>query len=327
MRHMTMRTSEPCVNAGLVLFILFMASDVRAGGSPSSEFEESFARIIVKNCLNCHNPSDRKGGLDLSQKDGLFKGGKSGPVIAAGKPDDSYLIERVREGSMPPKDKGRRLAPAEVAALAAWVKRGADWPAGRVLSSFEFTTERRAGYDWWSLQPLSRPSLQEPQRHGVRAENALDAFILEKLEQHGLSLAPPADKRTYLRRAKFDLLGLPPTPQEIDAFVADDSVNAHEKLIDRLLASPHYGERWGRHWLDVARFGESDGFENDRMREHAWHYRDYVIRSFNEDKPYPQFVKEQLAGDMLEPVTRDGLIATGFLVAGPWDEIQNVAKS
>ena len=119
MRHITMRRSEPCVNAGLVLFILFMASDVCAGGPPSSDFETSFARIIVKNCLNCHNPSDRKGGLDLSQKEGLSKGGKSGPVIAAGKPDDSYLIERVREGSMPPKDKGRRLAPAEVAALVA----------------------------------------------------------------------------------------------------------------------------------------------------------------------------------------------------------------
>src|SRR5207237_7973683 len=136
--------------------------------------------------------------------------------------------------------------------------------------------------------------------------------------------APATDRVPFLRRAKFDLLGLPPTPDELDAFVADRAPDAYERLLDRLLTSPHYGERWGRHWLDVVRYGESDGFENDKLRDHAWHYRDYVIRSFNEDKSYPQFVKEQIAGDVLPPVTRDGITATGFLVAGPWDERQHV---
>ncbi|HEV3078176.1 MAG TPA: DUF1553 domain-containing protein [Gemmataceae bacterium] len=306
----------------LALLTALLVPAARADAANAADFESAFARVVVKNCVNCHNATDLKGRLDLTQRQTLLKGGKSGPVVVAGKPDESYLIERVTEGSMPPKGKGRRLSAQEVEALRAWVANGAPWPAGRILSPFEFTTERRAGYDWWSLQPLTRPSLPN-----CRGDNAIDAFLIARLQEHGLSLAPPADKGTYLRRAKFDLLGLPPTPEEIDAFVADNAPDAYSRLIDRLLASPHYGEHWGRHWLDVARFGESDGFENDRMREHAWRYRDYVIRSFNEDKPYPQFTKEQLAGDMLQPITRDGLIATGFLVAGPWDEIQNVAQS
>ncbi len=191
---------------------------------------------------------------------------------------------------------------------------------------------------WWSLEPVRRPAVPElapaaafasPLSAGSPSplRNPIDAFVAAQLAEHGLALAPEADRATYLRRASYDLVGLPATPDEIDAFVSDPSPDAYEKLIDRLLASPHYGERWGRHWLDVVRFGESDGFENDKLREHAWRYRDYVIRSFNDDKPYPQFVREQLAGDVLEPITRDGIVATGFLVAGPWDEIQNVTKS
>jgi hypothetical protein len=289
-----------------------------------ADFEKDVALPIVKNCLGCHNGSEARGGLDLTRRDGLLKGGKGGLVVVPGNPDGSRLVERVAEGSMPPKKAGRPLPPGEVAGLRAWVRAGADWPAGRVLSPFEYTTDRRAGYDWWSLQPLTRPAPPVP---GDTTQNPIDAFILAQLREHGLTLAPPADRATYLRRAKYDLLGLPPTPEEIDAFVADPAPDAYEKLIDRLLASPHYGERWGRHWLDVARFGESDGFENDKLRDHAWRYRDYVICAFNDDRPYPQFVKEQLAGDVLEPPTQDGILATGFLVTGPWDEIQNAGKS
>src|SRR5262249_17466442 len=234
--------------------------------------------------------------------------------------------ERVAEGSMPPKKAGSRLAKTEVDQLRAWVQAGANWPEGRVLSLFELTTDRRAGYDWWSLQPLTQ-SAAPIVRNGAWPRNVSDFFILNKLEARGLEPASETDRVTFLRRAKFDLLGLPPTLEEIDAFTADRSCDAYEKLIDRLLASPHYGERWGRHWLDVVRFGESDGFENDKLRDHAWRYRDYVIQSFNSDKPYPQFIKEQLAGDVVSPPSRDGVIATGFLVAGPWDEIQNVGKS
>ncbi len=311
--------------AGILIAATLACGPTRAA-EPLADFEKSVAATVVKNCVACHNPSELRGGLDLTQKDGLLKGGKSGPAVVAGKPDESYLIQRVAEGSMPPKNKGRRLTAAEVDGLRAWVTAGAAWPAGRVLSPFELSTDRRAGYDWWALQPLSRPAVPDaPPGEGVR--NPIDAFILAKLGERGLAPAPEADRITYLRRAKFDLLGLPPAPEEIDAFLADTSPDACEKLIDRLLASPQYGERWGRHWLDVARFGESDGFENDKLREHAWPYRDYVIRSFNDDKPYPQFIREQLAGDVLRPATRDGIAATGFLVAGPWDEIQNVGRS
>jgi mono/diheme cytochrome c family protein len=294
----------------------------------AADFEKAVAPVLVKHCVTCHNPSEARGGLDLTHPDGLQKGGKSGPVVVAGRDDESYLIERVAAGSMPPKKSGTRLGQAEVAALREWVRAGAPWPSGRVLSPFEFTTARRAGYDWWAFQPLANPSppLPEP---SLRAwpRNPIDAFILQGLTQRGLTPAPPADRLTYLRRVTFDLIGLPPTPEETDAFLADAAPDAEDKLVERLLASPHYGERWGRHWLDVVRFGESDGFENDKQRDHAWPYRDYVIHNLNADKPYAQFVKEQLAGDVLQPVTRDGLAATGFLVAGPWDEIQNVGKS
>src|SRR5262249_55791451 len=148
---------------------------------------------------------------------------------------------------------------------------------------FELTTEKRAGFDWWSLQPVRRPPVPKV-NHTAWLQDPIDAFVLARLEQHGLSPAPPADRVVFLRRVKYDLLGLPPTSEEIDAFLADHSPDAEARLIDRLLASPHYGERWGRHWLDVVRYGESDGFERDKLRDHAWPYRDYVIKSFNLDK-------------------------------------------
>jgi uncharacterized small protein (DUF1192 family) len=265
-----------------------------------------------------------KGGLDLSTRAGLLRGGESGPAVVPGRPDESLLVQRVGDGSMPPT-KADRLKETEVAALQAWVRSGVEWPTGRTLSPYERSTDRRAGLDWWSLRPPGEPAV--PPDPSGWSRNEIDRLILAALLAKGLAPAPPADRPTFIRRATFDLLGLPPAPEEIDAYVNDSSPNADERLIDRLLASPHYGERWGRHWLDVVRFGESDGFENDKLRDHAWRYRDYVINSFNEDKPYNRFVLEQLAGDVLEPVTRDGIIATGFLVAGPWDEIQNVAKS
>ncbi|HEX5271374.1 MAG TPA: DUF1549 domain-containing protein, partial [Gemmataceae bacterium] len=179
---------------------------------------------------------------------------------------------------------------------------------------------RRAGPDWWSLQPVKRPP---PPTVTDRAwpRNPIDAFVLAALGQQRLRPAPPADRVTLVRRATLDLTGLPPTPAEIDAFVNDPSPGAYERLIERLLASPRYGERWGRHWLDVVRFGESQGFERDKPRDHAWRYRDYVIAAFNADKPYDRFVKEQIAGDVLTSATPEGVVATGFLVCGPWDEV------
>ncbi len=186
----------------------------------------------------------------------------------------------------------------------------------------EAAAPRRAGLDWWSLQPVGGPTPPAVANRGW-VRNPIDAFVLARLEAAGLRPAPPADRATLVRRLTLDLLGLPPTPAEVDAFVADDRPDAYERLVERLLASPHYGERWGRHWLDVARFGESQGYERDKIRDHAWRYRDYVIRSFNADKPFDRFVREQLAGDVLAPRDPEGIVATGFLVAGPWDEVGN----
>ncbi len=170
---------------------------------------------------------------------------------------------------------------------------------------------------WWSLQPLSRP---DPPPVKL-ARTPIDAFILAKLQEHGLQPSAEADRRTLIRRVTYDLHGLPPTPEEVDAFVSDQSSTAYEKLVDRLLASPRYGERWGRHWLDAAHYGESHGYDKDKPRRNAWPYRDYVITSFNEDKPYARFVQEQLAGDVMFPDDPDATIALGFIAAGPWDYV------
>jgi mono/diheme cytochrome c family protein len=281
--------------------------------------------LFARHCVTCHNASDPKAGLDLSQAETALKGGDSGAVIVAGKPGESLLLERVADGSMPPEHDGRRLTNAEVAILKKWIADGAVWPKERRLSQFEWTTDKRAGYDWWSLQPLHLAPL--PFVSDQHYSSFADTFIIHRLAAVGVSLAAPADRRMLIRRATFDLLGLPPTPEEVSQFLADPAPDAFERLLDRLLASPHYGERWGRHWLDVVRYGESDGFEHDKYREHSWPYRDYVIRSLNADKPYREFVTEQLAGDVLPNATRDQIAATGFLVAGPWDEIQNVGAS
>ncbi len=300
-----------------------------AAAAAEPDFEKSFAPVAIRHCVVCHNASDPKSGFDLTSHAGAMKGGDNGPGIVPGKPEESFLVERITDGSMPPENDGRRLSKEEVAAVSEWIKAGAKWPADRVLSPFEITTDKRAGWDWWSLQRVKASGVrgQESEVRNQESGNAIDAFIRHKLAEKGLGPSPPADMHTLIRRAYFDLIGLPPSPEQLADHRADESPDAYERLVDRLLASPHYGERWGRHWLDVVRYGESDGFEHDRYRDASWPYRDYVIQSLNADKPYDQFVREQLAGDVLEPVTRDGIAATGFLVAGPWDEIQNVGKS
>jgi len=185
----------------------------------------------------------------------------------------------------------------------------------------------RAGIEWWSLQPLKNASVPVVRNRTARVENPIDSFLLAKLRLKELGFAPPAERRTLIRRVTFDLIGLPPTPAEIDSFVKDRSPNAYERLVDRLLADPRYGERWGRHWLDVARFGESNGFERDQFRPNAWRYRDYVVNAFNRDENYFQFVREQIAGDVIEQVTPEGIAATGFLVVGPYDEVGHTLGS
>jgi hypothetical protein len=223
-----------------------------------------------------------------------------------------HLVAGLEEDTvMPPEGKGDRFTAEQIALLRAWIDQGADWP--------DDGKETKLRSHHWSLQPLKATAV--PIITGV--ENPVDSFVRAGLAAKGLTISAPADRATLIRRLSFDLLGLPPTPEEVDEFARNSSPKAFEVLVDRLLSTPQYGERWGRHWLDVARYTESQGFEYDTLRDNAWHYRDYVIRSFNEDKPYDQFMREQVAGDVMEPVTSDGMIAPSLLVCGPWDQAGN----
>jgi hypothetical protein len=299
-----------------------MTNVVQGNGTATTDFDSRIAPILARRCLGCHNGSDKKGGLDLTSRNAALAGGESGEVIVAGKPDDSLLVERIDGDEMPPK---KPLPADEKRLLREWIAGGATWGTDSI-DVFRFSSENRAGYDWWALQPVTRPAPPSV-KDAVWVTNPIDNFILAKLEASGLTHSPPADRRTLIRRLSFDLLGLPPTPEEVAAFVADPDPTAYEKLVDRYLESPHYGERWGRHWLDVVRFGESQGFERDKLRPNSWPYRDWVIAAFNSDLPYDEFVRRQLAGDVLQPHDPTSVIATGFLVAAPWDEVGQTQQS
>jgi hypothetical protein len=247
----------------------------------------------------------------------MLKGGESGPAVVPGDSAKSLLIAMVGGPHARMPKQGAKLTPEEIADLRQWITDGAAWPATVSL------TESRAGPDWWSLQPLRQTPLPAVQDSGW-VQNPIDTFILATLESRGLRPSLPADRRTLIRRVTFDLHGLPPTPEEVNDFVNDPAPDAYEKLIDRLLTSPRYGERWGRHWLDVVHYGDTHGYDKDKRRPNAWRYRDYVIRSMNDDKPYPRFIEEQLAGDVLSPNQPDGILATGFIAAGPWDFVGHV---
>ena len=255
------------------------------------DFDKDVAPILAARCIDCHSGPKPKGKYDISRKANV---------------DAAELWRRVEAGEMPPK---KPLPEAEAKVLKAWVAAGAKWGTDPI-DPFRITTAFRAGYDWWSLQPVKRPAVPEVANPKVESHNAIDAFVLAKLRDKGLSPSPAADRRTLIRRVTFDLTGLPPTPEEVEAFVKDDAPDAYEKLVDRLLASPHYGERWARHWLDVVRYGETDGFERNKPRPNAWHYRDWVIRALNADLPYDEFVRLQLAGDVLKPNDADAVKAT-----------------
>ena len=288
----------------------------------AADFERDVAPLLIKNCLRCHNASDAVGGLDLTDRGRAIAGGESGAAsIVPGKADESYLLDRVRDGEMPPAGKGQPLSQEQIDVLQSWIEAGAPWPAGRKLSPFEFTTTERAGRDWWALKPPVRPQIPQIGQvaAGQRADwvrTPIDAFILAQLGQHGLEPSPEADRLTLIRRATFDLWGLPPSPEEVAAFLADSSPDAYDKLVDRLLASSHYGEQWGQHWLDVVRFAESNGYETNGARTNAWPYRDYVIDAINRDIPYSQFIREQLSGEQC-----GAGVATGYLVAGAHDVV------
>jgi hypothetical protein len=288
----------------------------------TSTFESHVRPILKTYCFECHGDANPlKGKLDLRLRRTIAKGGRSGPALTPGQPDASLLLQRLRAGEMPPGKK--KPGPAEIELIAQWVAGGArtERPEPEILAAgFQLTWEDRV---WWAFQPIRRPAIGVGQATG---RNPVDAFILAKLREKRLTIAPETDRVTLIRRATLDLHGLPPTPEEVDAFVRDDSRNAYEKVLERLLASPRYGERWARHWLDVAGYTDSEGYaEDDAPRGNAFLYRDYVIRSFNTDKPWDQFIREQIAGDELigypkANMTADDqekLIATGFLRMAP----------
>jgi mono/diheme cytochrome c family protein len=306
----------PCNSVLLALALLLAARACLASPSrPDPEIQQRAFLVIRENCLACHG-SLRNGSLDLRTREGFLKGGTRGPAIVPGKPDQSRLFRFVSghdKIQMPP---AKKLDAAKIAILRTWIESGAPWPAAVAVDDRP-----------WAFQPIKRPAIPQIRNPQSAIRNPIDSFVMAKLRSKGLNLAPEADRRTLIRRLSFDLIGLPPTPEEVEAFVADRASDAYEKLVDRLLASPHYGERWARHWLDLARYAESEGFKADEMRPNAWRYRDYVIRSLNADKPYDRFVREQIAGDELYPDDPDALIATGFCRHWPDESnAQNLAS-
>ncbi|MFO0936430.1 MAG: DUF1549 domain-containing protein [Gemmataceae bacterium] len=294
---------------------------VSRAGPPEVDFEKTVRPLLAAKCWGCHDDKKQKGGLQLHSREAMLLGGESGPALVPGKPEQSLIITAIRHSEqlkMPPKDK---LTAVEIAALEAWVKAGAVWPNTKPVTVKPapsvavrtITAEEKA---FWAYQPVKAVS-----RPMGTSRNPIDEFLDAKRKLAGLSAAPAADRKTLIRRLTFDLTGLPPTTAEVDAFLNDKSADAWDKLVDRLLASSAYGEKWGRRWLDVVRYADSNGMDENLAYGNAWRYRDYVIRSFNQDKPFNQFIKEQIAGDLLPGGTpdeqADRLIGTGFLVIGP----------
>ncbi|HEY1187084.1 MAG TPA: PSD1 and planctomycete cytochrome C domain-containing protein [Gemmata sp.] len=336
---MTSRISRSLALAGLSAAVVAFgggfrsraADDKKAEPAPKftaaqvSFYEKEVLPVLTQHCLKCHgaDPEKVKGELDLATRAGVLKGGATGPAVDLKKPEASLLLTAIhyKEDAyrMPPKGK---MPDKDIATLEKWVKEGLPVSPDR-LGSGEKTghkgvvTEEAKKY--WAYQPVKRPPVPEVKDKGW-VRTPIDAFVLAKLEAKGLKPVTPADKAALIRRATYDLTGLPPSPEEVDAFVADTAPDAYEKLLDRLLASPQYGEKWGRHWLDVVRFAETNGYERDGPKPFAWRYRDYVIKSFNDDKPYDLFVKEQLAGDEMPGHNPDAVVATGFYRLGIWDD-------
>ncbi len=320
---MTTRARTLC----LLFSALFCAGTAKSASALAPEsvefFEKRIRPVLAEQCYKCHSEAEKiKGGLALDTREATLLGGDSGPSLVPGDPDKSKLIEAVRyknrDLQMPPKNA---LTEQQIRDLETWVKMGAPDPrdAKPVAATAKVGINIEEGRKFWSFQPLSSPELPTV-GNTAWVKSPVDTFVLEALEKAALHPAPPADKRTLIRRATFDLTGLPPTPAEVEAFLADGSTAAFPRVVERLLASPQYGERWGRHWLDVARYADSNGIDENVAYGHAWRYRDYVVRAFNDDKPYDQFLVEQLAGDLLPAAAEEQrieqLTATGFLSLG-----------
>lgn len=285
-------------------------------------FEKQVKPILSDKCLRCHNSIETSGSLNLTTRAGILEGGDSGPALVEGEAEDSLLLSAIRYDAfeMPPTGK---LSEAQIRTIQIWLHQGMPWSPdeealdpGHVHKAPVVNDESKA---WWSFQ---RPQIQTPPevQRGEWVRNEIDRFVLRRLEDAGLSPNPTADRATLIRRVFYHVLGLPPTHQQVQDFVNNSDPLAYEKLVDQVLASPHYGEKWGRFWLDLVRYSETNSFERDGDKPFVWKYRDYVIRSLNEDKPYDQFLTEQLAGDELPEPTMDTVIATGYFRLGQWDD-------
>ena len=315
-----MRSARPSVLFGVTLAaVLGLAATAGAQNEPI-DFTDHIRPIMERACWNCHGEAAQLSDLDLSSRDGALEGGTKGPAIVPGRAEDSLLFRMVAgldQPSMPMT--GDPLSDAELAAVRTWIDEGAHWDTGEVtaaadaLAALENDELPPGARDYWAF----RHPQQAPVPASGEFDHPVDRFLEATRQDAGLTAAPRADRLTLLRRAYIDLIGLPPTPEQVEAFLADTGRGAWERQIDKLLASPHYGERWGRHWMDVARYADTDGFEQDYVRLNMWRYRDYVIEAFNDDKPYNQFLREQIAGDELDYVTDETRIATGFLRSGP----------
>src|SRR5262245_22733548 len=283
-----------------------VVTNIHTASTLQIDFAKYIQPILTESCYGCHGPKKQEAQFRLDSKDIALKGGELGPAIVPGKSASSLLIHLV-SGLVPDKimpQKGDRLTAEQIGLLRAWIDQGADWPES---ASVKVVDPR----DHWAFKaPLRPPVPAVKTKKGVR--NPIDSFVLAQVEKEKLKPSPEADRVTLIRRLSLDLIGLPPSPSEVDEFVNDKSPDAYEKLVERLLDSPHYGERWGRHWLDLARYADTNGYEKDAARS-IWPYRDYVIKTFNRDLPFDQFTVEQLAGDLLPNPTLDQRVATGFL--------------
>ncbi len=317
-------------NLGFVVLI-FTSIPIGHAASPDPKalkfFETKIRPILSSNCYSCHGEKKQKSNLRLDNISYILQGGDAGPAIVPRDVMASHLMKAVsyedEDLQMPPDAK---LEDSQIADLKKWIELGAPWPENevkQVKKPGEFTAEERA---WWAFQPVKAvnpPEIKESKQSIVK--NDIDKFILNKLNQENLTQAPEASRYELVRRVYYDLHGLPPTPEQVKAFIEDNSPAAYERLIEQLLADKKYGERWAQHWLDLVRYAESDGYRQDAYRASAWHYRDYVIRSFNDNKPYDRFVREQLAGDELSPENPEVLVGTTYIRNGIYEYNQRDA--
>jgi mono/diheme cytochrome c family protein len=311
----------------LLLVVLALGSALNLGLSKSGAapdlFKEKIAPIFEQNCVMCHGAKVQRSGLDLRTEEAVLKGGARGAAIVPGSPEKSLLYKLIKHTEEPAMPLGGKLSDAEIVTVAEWITQIRQLPPQAMAAASDGAPVRQPGYSitdkdrqFWSFIKPSRPAIPKV-KNRAWVKNQIDAFVLAKLEEKGLKPSPAAPPRELLRRVYFDMIGLPPSPDEMTAFLKDPSEKAYAQVVEKLLASQHYGERWGRHWLDLARYADSGGYEFDVDRPHAWRYRDWVIKAFNADMPYDQFIREQLAGDQIKPGDAEALIPTAFCRNGP----------